>query len=935
MLQHQTCRTTEEAHARVALEFPSECGACGPSHSASLRSQLQCTATVRDFLAESDRTCVSLLPGCCNSDHVISASFEWSSTVPFEQYHFSQRASKWETVSANQMPTTSIKRAVSANMQSNDMREFRGRVQLWQPRNPSNKAFCASYTSRPTCQKRGDLTEFTFKTISQNNLAGLGPNLGDRREVRVDRVATLRDGKVIDMVVVAMSKYTVRENRQNRIIGDFLQINVRTGTDVIVELRFVETGTDLRVTLEEFRLDVMDFDQGHDGGARETVQVLSPLASYFVTPDTQVLVVGNKTMPTFTSTEYGIGKTNPDNAELLDDEQRARTLALTFKQTSFVRMRLAASAEVDPSWDTGRNLIFSGRPSAVLPVCLEAKGCLTKAYTSSQGHRCFDRECHMIPASGIYKFSTSMGAVGGRAVVDASLHIQSLAYAAVAPVDVALPLSVSNTARSWQLSWAREHTHHLDTAWLVRDDTAKSAPTGIVASARPQWASLLGAPGALSVTVYRGMDAYENPAPCKLQTVRTGAGGTFAFAKDSLEPGLYTLRVTPNIDVKFAFDSYNVLWNDQDVQLTMLVTEVQGSTTVASKGSPISHALLTWDVTTREAASLGLLVAFGAAPNLCEVHNGRASCGGVDWSEGVPGSYGKPGSQLATLYRWRSDTIYAMYIGLAERRCDGYNLPSSTQLRGGVNPTVNCNGDCVTGEGYCYSAPDGLKCAQCRLWPSKKPTVNGVYATPAEDVLCYDYGRPQGGPLKGSQEWVKRSCNTAAWNVHNVTARAERYKRCSGRLGQTRAKLWLVEAGKLVHSYPVLQDNDNVGYSFDAEKMGCLAVTSNGVKVALPESGTPLNLNNFLADRQNPQKSCWYGASARCSILQDFWTRHHPAPAAFTSLMLTQRLHDRISSPQRHVACPHWRLLRKCGPPVIIIGHPCKPSSVQFTCTCT
>jgi hypothetical protein len=310
---------------------------------------------------------------------------------------------------------------------------------------------------------------------------------------------------------------------------------------------------------------------------------------------------------------------------------------------------------------------------------------------------------------------------------------------------------------------------------------------------------------------------------------------------------MYTLRVAPTkliAAVRFAFDAYTVLWNDQNMQLTLLVVEASGESTVGYD----SHALLTWDINTR--AALWLMVAFGSPvnspPNLCEVYNGRRECGDASWADGLPGAFGRPGSQVATLHKWQPDTIYAMYVDMAERRCDGYGLHSSFTLPGGRDDVIDCVGNCSTGEGYCYSSSDGSLCANCRLFP----TGDG------DDVLCYQYGRPQGGPVRGSELWASKGCNDAAWEAHGVAARAETYRRCSGRLGQTRAKLWLIEAGVLVHSYPILQDNDNIGYAHDAEKLGCLAVLRSGQKLAMPESGTPLDLDAYVIDRQDPQKSC-------------------------------------------------------------------------------
>ena len=53
--------------------------------------------------------------------------------------------------------------------------------------------------------------------------------------------------------------------------------------------------------------------------------------------------------------------------------------------------------------------------------------------------------------------------------------------------------------------------------------------------------------------------------------------------------------------------------------------------------------------------------------------------------------------QLATLNEWKPGRIYAFYVGVAERRCDGFGLESTDGIAGGRNYAVNCDGDCNKG----------------------------------------------------------------------------------------------------------------------------------------------------------------------------------------------------------------------------------------------
>ena len=120
----------------------------------------------------------------------------------------------------------------------------------------------------------------------------------------------------------------------------------------------------------------------------------------------------------------------------------------------------------------------------------------------------------------------------------------------------------------------------------------------------------------------------------------------------------------------------------------------------------------------------------------------------------------------------------------------------------------------------------------------------------ADQVICHDHGRPQGGPLKGTVEWESNGCNTAKWEEFDLSTRSATAERCRGRLGQTRAKIWMIDEGELVHSLPVMTDNQNA--NFEAQKFGCLT----GSKIVMPEAGLALTRAEYVADRMDPTGTC-------------------------------------------------------------------------------
>ena len=117
-------------------------------------------------------------------------------------------------------------------------------------------------------------------------------------------------------------------------------------------------------------------------------------------------------------------------------------------------------------------------------------------------------------------------------------------------------------------------------------------------------------------------------------------------------------------------------------------------------------------------------------PTVCRVF-GAMSSPGEDSILGEPGPISgvqNCGGSTLRLAKGRAvQTVevgtfaYGPYAVMAKRhrqKCDGYSQPSSD------GATVQCVGDCTTGEGYCYSDSDGY-CHNCRLYSTATPPDDG------------------------------------------------------------------------------------------------------------------------------------------------------------------------------------------------------------------
>ena len=858
-LENEPCLSRTGAEDKVALQHRGPCGACAASslasHASSSHGQVRCSGSIRDFYRDYATMRVTVLPGCDTSVRTISTWFDFQGSASAMLIQHEEINATTGLRQAAQLDATG--RSVSSTQcvidpgPPKDLREFRGRVQRYEPQ-PSHlfdDKSCVAFVSQTSCFENIDIN---FNWVMQNNLGGKGPNPTDPEVLRMSSVATLDDGDSIDVEVVALSEYTPHNSRANTIIPaqkPYLQLNLRTGTEVVVEFRIVHHGTSVLKMIDSFRLDIMDFDQSVDGNGIETAEVLTTerLHDYYVSENSEVNVRNDGTLM-FTSSRLGYGHDNPSNPDAMGPTQRARTVGLQFRNVSTFRMRLAVT-NWNKRWREGRNFLLYGMATQVSPACLPIEQCITLKYTSPAGNLCHERTCRDMDDVGHYTMQAGMAHRKGIEVQSAVMSfapkgdlVESREWDTI---EMMLPLMVSDESRRWHEP-SETLAHTLDTIWIAPRTLAKSAPTGTVKSAFPTYADLIETAGAMTVSIYRGLNS-GNFGECELQSVQTGANGTFAFQDQSLMPGMYSLRVAARArNVTLAFDTFNVIWNELGVELTVIVVEVDGARVPEVEGT--SQLVFNWD--SMMGLRLSVHMAFGESPRLCEVFKARPECNGAMWNATTASS------EMITLTKWAADTTYAVYATATKRSCSGYDLPSYPSGR------VNCDGNPRTGQGYCVSSPDGTSCLKCSLWPSD----------PVDDktVICTDRGVPQGGPLKGEGAWDKLAGNDAKWNSFEVDRRIQVYRTCTAKFGRSLAKLWMVHGGVLVHDSQLLAMDDTVLQLHDVQRIGCIS----GYPSYFPTTNALMTTSEFVADRRNTSHSCHMGAwnatalSWRCALGQ-------------------------------------------------------------------
>ena len=138
--------------------------------------------------------------------------------------------------------------------------------------------------------------------------------------------------------------------------------------------------------------------------------------------------------------------------------------------------------------------------------------------------------------------------------------------------------------------------------------------------------------------------------------------------------------------VTFAIERCTICEADDDAIDLVVVVSSADQDAAASTDTLV---LLAW----REAGAvaIGLQLSFDMANSThCDVWSGRPECGGVQW-------HGMSSSPMEVIAMPAAHATYGIYANLAERRCDGYRLPSSPTIPGGSLEEIDCFGDCATG----------------------------------------------------------------------------------------------------------------------------------------------------------------------------------------------------------------------------------------------
>jgi len=223
----------------------------------------------------------------------------------------------------------------------------------------------------PACVDEGDTcglptaicteaVKLNTMTVSQNNLAGKGPDSG-AEEIRYLNAAAV-DGKVLDLVVKSVGGAYKGKTAKNGKKGQFGSLNMRAGANVELEFSFVESSSGEPVVLKSVALSFFDLDEGKNGKSRTTITACDA-RNAILTTNTELSLARPNNCYAVASTLHGGASNNPSGPARLTPAQAGRSVTFDFAQVSSLRITLALGKGHGP-----RNTFWAFEPAL---ACLD------------------------------------------------------------------------------------------------------------------------------------------------------------------------------------------------------------------------------------------------------------------------------------------------------------------------------------------------------------------------------------------------------------------------------------------------------------------------------------------------------------------------------------------------------------------------------------
>jgi len=186
---------------------------------------------------------------------------------------------------------------------------------------------------------------FDGSTVFQTAAAGLKVTFANSCTV---------DGQTLDLVLTSTSDYTAKY-KNNKVIGNMYQMNLKSGTSVTWNFQLVSAGTAQPVEVDNVIFSVLDLDASGTVFQQITADGFSAVAAGEGICKPQAGV--------FAAMRDGNADDNPTSSMNLDSAQEDSVLSLSFKKVSGWQISMSIPQEIDG----GRNFFLAG-PTKLMPT---------------------------------------------------------------------------------------------------------------------------------------------------------------------------------------------------------------------------------------------------------------------------------------------------------------------------------------------------------------------------------------------------------------------------------------------------------------------------------------------------------------------------------------------------------------------------------------
>jgi len=204
--------------------------------------------------------------------------------------------------------------------------------------------------------------DFTFATLSQNNLGGKGPDSGP--ELMVFSNITIYDNMSLNLEIAALGDYAGNVSK-NKLRGAFGQINLLNNRSVDLRFTFRDNATGEKVTIPRFTFSFWDLDTGKHG-AVETMSA-GPIVAYYTSEESEVNATRGDygTYWMFSGTKFGRYSDNPEDIDNVTQLQQNRAVEVEMAMRNTFYNTYSVSSAGNPN--TGRNFLIGGKSKLYLP----------------------------------------------------------------------------------------------------------------------------------------------------------------------------------------------------------------------------------------------------------------------------------------------------------------------------------------------------------------------------------------------------------------------------------------------------------------------------------------------------------------------------------------------------------------------------------------